>query len=89
MKNMSNDEMIRLSKEAEKKILDAFAELASQLDWLGQVHNAMAAPITKELIHLDHEYWSETAEQFKATDLARHHYMAGEYQLAIDTLPEF
>ena len=88
MRTMTNEEMFRLSKEAEKQIRGAYLELAAQIEFL-EGYNEMAKPVTREHVGLDHEYWSEAARQFAAVEHARHRYMEGEYQSAIDALPEF
>lgn len=85
---MMNEEMIRLSKEAEKQIRGAYLEIAAQLEFL-EGYNEMAKTITREHVGLDHKYWGETATQFIAVEHARRLYTAGEHQLAIDALPEF
>ena len=79
-----NEEMIRLSKEAENRIKDAFLEIAAQIEWLAQGHDVNIGNLP-----LHSEYWDTLNEQAKAVELARHRYMEGEYQLAIDALPEF
>jgi len=84
MSNRTNEQMSRLSKKAEKEIHEAYLEMAVQIKWL-----ALGTPPGARPHPLDHTYWQKVAEELKAIEHARHRYMEGEYQLAIDALPEF
>ena len=79
-----DEEMIRLSKEAENLIKDAFLEIASQIEWLALGHDVDICNLP-----LHSEHWGALNKQAKAVEHARHCYMEGEYQLAIDVLPTF
>jgi len=84
MSRIPNEEMIQLSKEAEEKIKDGFLEIAGQIEWLALSHDVDIGNLP-----LHSEHWDAMYKQAKAVEHARHRYMEGEYQLAIDALPEF
>jgi len=78
------EEMIQLSKDAEEQIKDAFMEIAAQIEWLALGHDVNIGNLS-----LHGEHWDALNKQASAVEHARHRYMEGEYQSAIDALPEF
>ena len=65
------------AQQAEIQIQSAFLEVAAQIDWLARYKD------------LGHPYWDDIAETLQQVEVARQRYLAGEYQLYINVLPEF
>jgi hypothetical protein len=63
--------------KADVSIRGAFLEIAAQLNW---------GVRSKDLTDL---YWNSIPDTLQKVELARQRYLEGEYQLAIETLPEF